>query len=384
MGRIRQLVAENERFLTDVRRHLHLHPELSAEEYQTAEYVRTWLRKWGIPYVTVGNTGTVATIEGADKGATIAIRGDMDALPISEKTGLPFSSVNKGVMHACGHDFHTTFMLGAAKILRELQPQLKGTVKIIFQEGEEIGKGASDIMKAHLLDDVDTIAGLHMSMEAPVGKFLVGYGVMSSYGGGADIVIAGGKKSNAIQIAAHVMEWIGQRSFELFPGSEQAVLVPTVVRTVHHDSEKNTDFQIALTYNFRTLNAENYRIMEEILKKVPEVVKVLFDGRADVKIVEHANVVNNDTEATDRAIRVITELYGKDAVCISRPFMSGEDFSVYQKTIPGVFLHMGGVSDGKYGALHTDVTNFDERALGIGTEYLLSYIWNFLDCDAAV
>lgn len=384
MERIRRLVADNEKFLIDVRRYLHSHPELSAEEYQTADYVRTWLREWGIPYVTVGNTGTVATIDGNEKGATIAIRGDMDALPIKENTGVSYASVNQGVMHACGHDFHTTFMLGTAKILCELQSQLKGRIKIIFQEGEEIGKGALDIMNAHIIDDADTIVGLHMSMEAPVGKFLVGYGVMSSYGGGADIVIEGGKTSNAIQIASYVIEWIGQRSFELFPGTEQVVLVPTVVRTVNNDSTTDVGSKIVLTYNFRTLNADNYRIMENILGKVSEVVKVLFGGHADVKIVEHANVVNNDAESTDRAIRVISELYGEDVVCISRPFMGGEDFSVYQKTIPGVFLHVGGVSDGQYGALHTDVTNFDESALRIGTEYLLSYIWDFLKYDEII
>lgn len=373
MKKTRDYVEENEAFLIQVRRYLHENPELSAKEYQTAAYIRQWLKEWNIPYKTTGNTGTVATIRGKSDVPVIAIRGDIDALPIHENTGVSFESKNKGIMHACGHDFHTTFMLGAAKILKELSKQLEGTVKIIFQEGEEIGKGAFDILQTDLLDDVETIVGLHMDMNAPLGKFSVGYGVMSSYSGSVDIEISGGSHENPVQIASAVIQAVTQRSLMNFEGKEQVVLVPTVVKTI---SEKESK-KVILTYNFRTLHPKNIEIMKQIMTEIPKKVDAISGGNVKTKIQTHTNVVNNDIEATNRAIRVIEQTFGKDAVVMAKPFMGGEDFSRYQKQIPGVFLHLGGVSDGNYGVLHTEKTNFDEKALCIGVEYLLNYIDEF-------
>ena len=177
---IRKLVEETNDFLVQTRRYFHQHAELSSHEFGTNAYIKKYLEEWKIPYAEAGETSIVATIKGSKSGKVLAMRGDFDALPILEATGLPFASQNKGVMHACGHDFHGTYMLGAAKILNGLKDEISGTIKLIFQEGEEIGAGAREIIAAKLVDDVQNIIGLHVSSEYDLGKYTLNYGIMSA------------------------------------------------------------------------------------------------------------------------------------------------------------------------------------------------------------
>lgn len=373
-----KLVADNYDYLVETRRHFHAHPELGSCEYETAAYIRAALDEWQIPYETNGVSSTIAAIKGtgADTGRTVAIRGDIDALPIQEATGLPFASKNDGVMHACGHDCHAAYMLGAAKILHELRPAINGTVKIIFQEGEEIGVGARSIMGAGLLDDVDVIVGLHVSQEYDLGKFSVGYGVMSSYGGDGVIEITD-DAGNAILAASEIISVLTGRSSHVFPANQQVVLVPTVIQTV--DGGEKIPSKVRLSYNFRTLHPNNLRIVKEFLTEVPKAAAGLYGAEAKVNVELHEDVVNNDAAATDLAVEIIREAFGEEAVLWSKPFMGGEDFSVYQKRIPGVFMHLGGAVDGVYRALHTDKTYVDDRVLAIGEEFLLRYIFAYLN-----
>lgn len=380
---LKKLVEDNYDYLVSARRYFHAHPELGSCEYETAAYIRAALDKWQIPYETNGVSSTIATIkgDGADVGRTVAIRGDIDALPVKEATGLPFASCNDGVMHACGHDCHAAYMLGAAKILNELRPALNGTVKIIFQEGEEIGVGARSIMGASLLDDVDVIAGLHVSQEYDLGKFIVGYGVMSSYGANGEIEITaagGGEDSgNVILAASEIISALTGRSSVVFPANQQIVLVPTVIRT--ESGEGAVPVKVRLFYNFRTLHPENLQVVKELLTGVPKEVAKLWGTEARVNVTLHDTVVNNNKAATDLAVGVIKDAFGEEAVVWGRPFMGGEDFSVYQKKIPGVFLHLGGAVGGIYRALHTDKTYVDDQVLAIGEEFLLRYIFAYLN-----
>jgi amidohydrolase len=384
---IRKKVLEHYDYLVDTRKHFHMYPELSSQEYETAKYIKKELDELHIPYETTGVSCIVATIKGTKEGRTVALRGDIDALPIEENTGVEFSSRNKGVMHACGHDCHATYMLGTAKILNELKDEIPGTVKIIFQEGEETGAGAKKIMEAGLLAGVDNITGLHITQELDLGKFSLGYGVQSSYGAGARIQVVGktgnvhhpDKAVNSLVVAAQIVSAISAAAAYEFASDQQAILVPTIV-----SSETGTDQIPELTqiaYNFRTLDLINVGILRRIIENIPQNITKAYGAEVKTELWGPGEAVDNEVESTDRAIRVIKESFGDDAVIMSRPSMGGEDFSRYQKSIPGVFIHVGGAVNGVYRDLHTDKTIVDEQVLSYGVEFLLKYVFAYLNED---
>ena len=375
MDRIKEIIQSQKDFFTEVRHHLHQKPELSGNEYETATYIRSFLDAWHIPYETAGQTSTVALIEGTEKGRTLALRGDIDALPISEETGLPWASENPAVMHACGHDVHTTFMLAAAKCLQENREHLHGRVKIIFQEAEEIGQGAKNIMAAGLLNDVDSIVALHITQEVDMGVFSLGYETMSSFGAGGRVTIEAAGRDNPILAAGSYIFLVTSLASQRLPKSEQIVLVPTVVKT--EKTAGGEAAKVTLSYNSRTLNFANEEAMQSILQTAAEKTAQTFNCKINLELRTPGNVVNNDRHFTDLAASVIREHFGPEALLFSRPVMSGEDFALYQKTIPGVFIHIGGAEDGIYRALHTSKTYVDDRILPIGIEFLLRYVHAF-------
>lgn len=381
--KISKQIKDNENFFIQTRHHLHEHPELSSQEYETSAYIRSYLDEWKIPYVTNGVSSVIATIKGKKNGLkenqkkskTIALRGDIDALPIQEETGLAWKSQNDGVMHACGHDVHTTFMLGTAKILNELKDDFNGTVRIIFQEGEEIGAGAKKIMEAGLLSDVDTIVALHDSQEIDLGIFALGYGTMSSFGGGGEVAIETDGHTNALIVAGEFVSLVTALSEEKFSRSEQIVLVPTVVKSAQNDSRKVD--KVSIAYNSRTLNLDNEKVIQDLLVLAAEKTSSAFDCKANVELRKPGNAVNNDKHFTDLAADVIKKYFGEKSLRFTRPVMSGEDFALFQKTIPGVYIHIGGATDGVYRALHTSKTCVDDRILVIGIEFFLRYVFEY-------
>lgn len=377
---IKKIVDDNYEFLVNTRRHFHMYPELSSCEYETAAYIKKALDEWNIPYETTGVSDIVATIQGNGEGKTIALRGDIDALPIQEETGVEWASKKPGIMHACGHDCHATYMLGCAKILNEIRSEFNGTVKIIFQEGEEIGAGARKLMETNLLDDVERIIGLHVSNSLDLGKFSIGYGVMSSYGAGARIVIEskGGSldkpeiTGNSILAATEIVSGITSQSAHLFPGEEQVVLVPTVIVT--QQDKDGIPNRVILSYNFRTFGISNVEILKNIVDTVASNTAKTFGTTATVEHWGPGEAVNNEKESTDLAAYIIGKYFGKDAIIYSKPSMGGEDFSLYQKKIPGTFVHIGGAVNGVYHAEHTDKTLVDDGVLALGVEFFIRYV----------
>ena len=167
---IKELVRENRDYVISLRRHFHQYPELSMEEYETSKKIKEELDKMGIEYRSAANTGIIATIKGDKPGKTIALRADMDALPVEELTDFDFKSKIDGHMHACGHDSHMAMLLGAAKILNDMKEQINGTVRLIFQPAEENAKGAHAMIRDGAIDGVDSIFGIHIWAQIPVGK----------------------------------------------------------------------------------------------------------------------------------------------------------------------------------------------------------------------
>lgn len=381
MADFKKIVEDNYDFLVETRKHFHRHPELSSQEFETAAFIKKHLDEWHIPYETTGVSDIVATIKGDADGKTIALRGDIDALPITEATGVDFASQNPGVMHACGHDTHATFMLGAAKVLKDLKKEIRGTVKIIFQEGEEIGAGARKLLETNILDDVDSIVGIHNAADKDLGIFSLNYGVMSSYGSGVQLSIERDDfhKGNVLLAAADLVNTITTLTTQRVPGRDQTVLVPTVVKTENADC--GLAKKVTIHLNFRTLDLADSKILDEVSDAVAAGIGSSHDVKVSVFHYEPGPAINNDKESTDRAARVIEQLYGKDAVQWGRPMMGGEDFSLYQKKIPGVFISFGGVTDGVYRPQHTAKTLVDEKILAYGLEFYLNYVFEYLNED---
>lgn len=384
---IREKVIENYEYLIDVRKYFHMYPELSCQEYETAAFIKKELEKFKISYEVAGENSIVAIIKGNEEGKTLALRGDIDALPIQEDTGVEFASKNKGVMHACGHDCHAAFMLGSAKILNELKEYINGTVKIIFQEAEEIGVGARNLMSSGLLNDVDNIVGLHVSQELDLGKFTLGYGIQTSYGAGAKIKVLGkgvdivscGKSVNALIVMGQIVTAINAAVAYEFPSDQQVVLVPTIIKA---RAETNVVSDTAeISYNFRTLNMMNFDTLKRIIANIPQNIARAYGAEVEIELWGPGEAVNNEKESTDRAIKIIKDSFGEDSIFSSKPFMGGEDFSTYQKTIPGVFAHVGGAVDGIYRNLHTDKTLINEEVLRYGVEFLINYTFKYLSED---
>ena len=383
MADLKKLVQDNFDFLVETRKHFHRHPELSSQEFETAAYIKSHLNEWGIPYETTGVSDIVATITGSFPGKTVAMRGDIDALPITEATGVDFASEDPGVMHACGHDIHATYMLGAAKILKDLKDEIHGTVKIIFQEGEEIGAGARKLMETDILDGVDNIVGVHNAADKDLGIFSLNYGVMSSYGSGVTVTVerTDGAKGNPLLAAADLVNTVTSLATQQVPGEDQGVLVPTVVST----GNESCGFpkKVVIQLNFRTLDVETTRILNEISDRIAKGIETSHGVSVSVTHVNPGHAVNNDRESTDRAARVIAERFGEKNVEWAKPSMGGEDFSLYQEKIPGVFVHVGGVTDGVYRPQHTDKTLVDEKVLLYGLEFLLAYAFDYLNDEKA-
>ena len=170
------LCRENYDDIVSIRRELHMCPEIGRQEYETTEIIISYLEKWGIEYERLIDTGVVATVKGEKEGITTALRADIDALRMQEKTDVPFSSRNAGFMHACGHDIHTASLLGAAKIINENKDKLSGTVKFIFQPDEEGDGGAQRLIEKGAMKDVDRVFGLHVRPEMKTGTLAIKYG----------------------------------------------------------------------------------------------------------------------------------------------------------------------------------------------------------------
>lgn len=381
----RSLTEELYPFMIEARRHFHAHPELSGKEVQTAAYIREHLDEWGVPYEEVAGTSTVATIKGDYPGPVVAVRGDIDALPIEENTGVDFASENPGVMHACGHDCHATFVLSAAKALNDLKSKLHGTVKIVFQRAEENATGAEEIMKTGILNDVRCIAGLHVIQTADLGTFNMNYGIMSTIGAGAVVKVKtkGGsvhspeKAKNALIVASRIMSSVTEEIALKVPENHPVVMVPTQIHTKRNKDE--VPYEAELMFNFRTLDIRDFDVMEHVINTLPERMSEGYGVDVEVSTWGPGVAVDNDKRATDLAIDIITEAFGADKVKMIRPYMSGEDFSFYQKEIPGVFIRLGGAVDGDYHPLHTDKMLVDDRTLKYGEEFLLRYIFAALE-----
>lgn len=381
--------------LVAIRQHLHRHPELSFREVQTMNFVVAQLEELGIPYQKeIAGTGIVALIEGAEAGKCIALRADTDALPITEQNEVPYKSLNEGVMHACGHDVHTSCLLGAAEILWQKRSAIKGTVKLIFQPGEEQSPGGASLMiKAGVLQNPapDAIIGLHVFPELPSGYLGFRSGQYMASADEIHITIKG-KGGHAalpqstidpIVIAANIIVQLQQ-----IVSRRSHPLTPTVLSFGHINGGHVTNVipeEVTLKGTLRTFD-ESWR--KEAIRLIQEVVShncASWGAAAELHIPPGYPCLYND-EALTTAVRGFAEAYlGAGYVKPLDMRMTAEDFSFYTQEIPGCFFRLGTNKDNEefMYPVHNPHFDIDEAALATGAGIMAWAALSFLGIGSA-
>lgn len=363
-----------------IRHHLHKHPELSYKEFETSKFVQGKLKEWGIDFEVMATTGVIGILKGKNpEKKVIALRADMDALPITEQNQIEYKSQNEGVMHACGHDVHTTCLLGATKILNELKNEWEGTIKLIFQPGEEKNPGgASLLIKEGVLENPkpESILGLHVHPGLEVGKLSFRGGmVMAS----ADEIYITVKGKGGHAAAPHLTTDTILAASQLVVNLQQITsrmnnpFNPSVLSITSFQGGNTTNVipsEVKLMGTFRAMN-EAWRFKaHELIKNICIETGKISGADIDIKIDVGYPFVLNNTELTETAKRKAMEFAGNQNVEETEMRMGAEDFAFYSHMIPACFfrLGVGNIKSNLTSGVHTPTFDIDENAIenGIG------------------
>lgn len=388
MKELKTLVQKYKAEIIDFRRDLHQHPELQFEEFRTTEKVAEVLDQLEIPYRKTEPTGIIAELVGANPGKTIALRAYMDALPVQELTeDIPYKSLEDGKMHACGHDAHTEMLLTAAKALKEVQAQLKGTVRFIFQPSEENAQGAKAMVAQDAVDGVDDVFGIHVwsQMLSGTASCVVGSSFASADIFSIDFKGRGGHGAMpdacvdaAVMASAFVMNVQSVVSRETNP------LDPVVVTVGKMDV--GTRFNVIaenarLEGTVRCFSLETRDRVEKVLKRYAEQTALMYGGTATLEYNYGTVPVVNDEEDALFAQELIKENFGEAALIQKSPTTGGEDFSYFTEHTSGCFALVGCGNPEKdtQWAHHHGRFNVDEDAMEIGAELYGQYAFEYLN-----
>jgi hippurate hydrolase len=361
-----------------IRRHLHANPELSYQEFETCKFVQGKLTKIGIPFTVIATTGVLGIIEGKNPGKrVIALRADMDALPILEENDVDYKSKNDGVMHACGHDVHTTILLGAAKILWELRNEFEGTIKLLFQPGEEKNPGgASYMIRDGALQNPTPqgIIGLHVHPGLPYGKLSFRKGrVMAS----ADELFVSIKSSgghaatphqtvDTVLVAAQLIT-----SLQTIISRNRNPQNPSVLSICSIQGGNTTNVipsEVKLMGTFRAMD-ETWRFKaHELMLQQAKGLAIATGAEIDFRVDVGYPTVDNEPLITEAAWKLADQYMGADNVEETELRMGAEDFGYYSQVIPGCFFRLGVRNESKDAIhnVHTPVFKVDEDAIAHG------------------
>lgn len=374
-------VESRSNYVVRLRKHFHKHPELSMEEYETSQRIKEELTNMEIPFVDVGETGVIGFIGKGER--VIALRADMDALRIHEKTEVGYKSVNEGIMHACGHDAHMASLLGAADILKKHESELNCIIKLIFQPAEENCRGAKIICEQGHMDDVDMIFGLHVFGDIPCGKYSIQAGPRMAASDIFKIYLTGrsghaGKPQQCIDVtvagAAVVMNLQSIISREFDPVSAAVVTIGHFESGSQHNIISGEAF---IEGTARTFSHEDGKHIEKSVQRIVESTARAYNAKAHVDYQRSLHpVVINDEEATNIAMAAAKKLFSEDAFLDIKRMFLGEDFSVYQQRVPGVFAFVGAGNEslGRAYPNHHDKFNIDEKAVVNATKLFVGFV----------
>ena len=357
--------------LISIRRHVHEYPELSYEEFETTKAIKNWLEEANITIIDSNlETGIIAEISSNNNGPVVALRADIDALPIQEETDLPYTSKIQGKMHACGHDFHTAAMLGAAYLLKEKEASLNGTVRFIFQAAEESGNGACKVVEAGHLKNVQAVFGMHNKPDLPVGTIGIKDGPLMAGVDRFEIEIHG--------VGTHAA--VPDAGVDPIVASSQIVMALQTIVSRNISSSHNavvsvTNIHSGNTWNVipekATLEGTVRTFQAETREKIPALMERIIKGVSDAlgvktefRFYPGPPAVQNDKVLTNLSVQIAEKMNLN--VISPTPSMAGEDFSFYQQETPGSFVFMGTSGTHEW---HHPAFTVDEQALPISAEY---------------
>ncbi|MFM7713606.1 MAG: M20 family metallopeptidase [Microcystis sp.] len=336
--------------LVEIRRHIHANPELSGQEYQTAAYIAGVLSSCGLSVQeAVGKTGVKGELAGKGSDRRIlAIRADMDALPIQEKTDLDFASRKPGIMHACGHDVHATVGLGAAMVLSRLSEPLGGKIRFLFQPAEEIVQGASWMIREGVMRDVSAVFGLHVFPSIPARSIGVRYGALTAAADDLEIFIQGESGHGARPHEAIDAIWIASQvitTLQQAISRTQNPLRPIVLTIGQISGGRAPNIiadQVRMAGTVRSLHPETHAHLPEWIESLVTNVCSTYNAKCQVNYRRGVPSVQNDQFLTRLVEEAGLEAWGQDRVLIlSEPSMGAEDFSLYLQQAPGTMFRLG-------------------------------------------
>ncbi|MBS9523570.1 amidohydrolase [Litoribacter alkaliphilus] len=384
--KIKTLAQKYKSEVIDNRRHLHANPELSFKEYNTSAFVETQLRSYGITEIEKkADTGWVALIKGKNPDKkVVALRGDMDALPIEEQNDVSYKSQNQGVMHACGHDVHTASLLGAAKILQELRDEFEGTIKLVFQPGEELLPGGASLMiKDGVLENPKPsgIVGQHVMPLIDVGKVGFRKGMYMASTDELYLTVKGKGGHGAmpenfvdpVLIASHIIVALQQ-----IVSRKASPKTPTVLSFGKVQANGATNIipeKVEIEGTFRTLDEKWRSEAHKAMVKIAEGIAEGMGGSVDFEVRKGYPFLVNEPELTSRAEEAAKQYLGEENVEELDIWMAAEDFSYYTQEMPGCFYRLGIRNEAKgiTSGVHSPTFDIDEDALEVGSG-LMAYI----------
>ncbi len=391
-AKIQQKAQDIHKEVVEMRHHLHAHPELSFQEYETSRFVKNKLTSFGIEVQdNIADTGLVGIVRGEKKGLTndeqgitnkevrkvVALRADMDALPITEANEVAYKSTHPGIMHACGHDVHTSSLLGTARILSELKPYFSGTIKLVFQPAEErLPGGASLMIKDGALKapDVQAIFGQHVQPQMPVGKIGIRSGMYMASADEIYLTIKG-KGGHAANPAAFIdpvmitaqtlvaLQQVISRTDPRIP----SVLSFGTLRAV--GATNIIPDEVYVEGTFRCMNEEKRTYCHKLIRDIVHNTAAMYGGKAELDLRVGYPVLFNDEKLTDDARGFIKDYVGEENVEELDIWMGAEDFAYYTHEVPGCFYRLGVRNEarGIVHGVHTPQFDIDENALGHST-----------------
>lgn len=367
--------------LREIRRYLHKHPELGRQEYKTSKFLKDKITEFGKFKITmVGETGFTADLIQSDNYPWIAVRGDMDALPINDEKKVSYKSINKNCCHACGHDFHSTVVLGVANILYQLKDSFKGNIRFIFQHAEEpIPGGALDFVNQNMLDKIECIFGFHADPKLRTNTIgvLPGWNTAQSIQWKINIRGKGGHSSrpqNAVDpifIGISVINELYSGLYRILDTNNPFVF--TVGKIQAGDSYNVIPDLFNAEGTLRVTNNENKAKLLNYMNKTLKVISDKWEASSEVVFTEGAPSVNNDMDKTEQVKKYIYEIINTSQMVFIERSMGGEDFGHYQTVIPGVFIRVGVGANKVNPPLHNSKFDIDEQAIPFAVN-IMSYI----------
>lgn len=387
LTRIQQLAETLSPRLIEIRRHLHSYPELSGQEYQTSAYVAGVLSSYGLHVREgVGKTGVIGELRGEGEDARqLAIRTDMDALPIQEMTQLEFASRKPGIMHACGHDVHTTVGLGTAMVLSELQKEIAGNIRFLFQPAEETAQGAGWMVADGAMENVDAILSVHVYPSVPVGSVAVRYGALTAAADNLEITIVGEaghgarphEAVDAIWIAAQVITTLQQAISRTHNPLRPVVL--TIGQMTGGRAPNVIADQVQMKGTVRSLHPETRAELPQWIEKIVASVCQPYGAKYHVDYQAGVPSVHNTASLTQLIESSAQDICGSGNVqVLTEPSLGAEDFSLYLEHAPGAMFRLGvGAPNQINHPLHHPQFEVDEAAIVTGVMTMATAALNY-------